>query len=464
MINALDLLIIFFYLALLLGMGGILSKREKLDDFFVAGRKVRTSFLIFTTVSTSVGAGTLIAITAAAYDTGISYALTAAISIFVGYLLVAFLAPRIKKFGDDFKAHTLGDFYGARYSVKNQALVGIIILISYFFWLALQFVAIASLLRVITGWEFEVTLLLSALVTIIYTTLAGIKADIYTDIIQFLIITFVLFFLLMPLSLIKIGGFDAFATLPPKYFNPFSFGGPEFFFGGIIFGIPFMLVSMEIWQRIYASTDPQSAKKVFLLSGLINAPFLIFPAFLGISAALLYPNLDRDLALFNLMKDLLPSGILGLGFVGLLAAVMSTADSLILVGSATILKDFYISIINPQATEKQMLFLGRVFTLLFGLAGLTIAYAIPDIVQLQLIGAFTLLIFAPSVIGGLIWKKTTSKASFLSVMSGFLVTIILIPTLPKTAFIPGFLVSLITLIIVSYLTKHSPTENVRLIK
>jgi SSS family solute:Na+ symporter len=268
----------------------------------------------------------------------------------------------------------------------------------------------------------------------------------------------------MPLSLIKIGGFDAFATLPPKYFNPFSFGGPEFFFGGIIFGIPFMLVSMEIWQRIYASTDPQSAKKVFLLSGLINAPFLIFPAFLGISAALLYPNLDRDLALFNLMKDLLPSGILGLGFVGLLAAVMSTADSLILVGSATILKDFYISIINPQATEKQMLFLGRVFTLLFGLAGLTIAYAIPDIVQLQLIGAFTLLIFAPSVIGGLIWKKTTSKASFLSVMSGFLVTIILIPTLPKTAFIPGFLVSLITLIIVSYLTKHSPTENVRLIK
>lgn len=447
-----DLLIIFAYLVAMLAIGAIVSKKETLNGFLVGDRKVRTSFLIFSVVSTNVGAGSIVALSAAAYDTGISYALTAAIGILTGWLLVALFAPKIKNFGDESRAHTLGDFFGSKYSDKNRVLVSLIILISYFFWTALQFVAIAGILHVMMDIDFNIALISSALIVVAYTTMGGIKADIYTDVFQFWIIFIALFLVLFPLGLTSIGGLGGFEVLPSKYFNPFSFGGPAFFFGGIIFGFPLMLVSMEVWQRVYASVDSKSARKVFLASALINAPLLIFPAFLGMIAAITLPGLDRNLALFYLMKQILPTGLLGLGFAGVLAALMSTVDSMIMVGSATVLKDFYINFFNPKVTDRQALNLVRLFTLFFGLLCLSVAFFIPDVISLQLIGAFVLLIFAPAVIGGLTWKRANSKASFWSILSGFIMTIIALPLMPTVAFIPGVLVSLIVFVVLAFLT------------
>jgi len=151
------------------------------------------------------------------------------------------------------------------------------------------------------------------------------------------------------------------------------------------------------------------------------------------------------------MKIGLPVGFLGLGIAGILAAAMSTVNSMILVGSITILKDIHKSFFNPNLSENQMLRLVRVYTFSYGLLGLIVAYLFPNMVQLQIVSAATLVVLAPATIGGFIWKKSTAKASFWSILIGIIVTYSLYPFMPTLSFIPGTLISTILFIIISKL-------------
>lgn len=418
-------------------------------------RKTKLIFLLFTVISTNVGAGTFVAFAAAGYSSGISYGLTIGIATFISFLIVAFFAPYIKKFGNSHNAYTIGDWFGFRYSPNNRVLIAVLVLFSYFFWMALQFIALGSLLRVASGLPWNISLIVSGIVVIIYTTFAGIKSDFYTDFIQFWLI-FITFIILLPIGLSKIGGIQALSSLPNTYFNIFSFGGVPFFVGTLLLGVPLLLVSMEIWQRIYAASDEKTAQKCFLFAALINGPILLLSSLLGMIAAVLFSNLDQELALFKLMFTSLPSGLLGIGIAGIIAAFMSTVDSMIMVESATFLKDIYKSFINKKASEWHYLKVARISTLIFGAVGLIVAYLIPNIIQVQLFATFTLLCFVPSVIGGIIWQRGTSKASFLSVLCGFIVMTLLffLSPIQRQSFIPGVLFALIIYIVVSLLNKQ----------
>ncbi len=463
MVSVIDIAIILVYMAAMLFVGLFLFKRETLEDFFVNKRKTKLLLLVFSGVSTNVGAGTIIGSVTSAYDTGISFPLLGAFVAAFAWLTVAWFAPRIKNFGDKYRAFSFGDFYGTRYSPKNRLLVGIIIFVAYFLWAAVQFTGLATIATVLTGLSWEISILLSFAVVIAYTTLSGLKGDIYTDAIQFSIMFLVLLGILLPLSLAKVGGLAAFSSLPASFFDPFAFfGGPIFSLIAFIIFLPFGLVSVEIWQRIYAATDARTARKAMIISGFLNVPFFIAAAIFGMSAFILYPNIDRDFALFQLMKDVLPVGFLGLGFAGILATLMSTVDSLIVVGASALLKDIYISFINPKVSDEKALKLARLFALGFGTVAAVTAYIIADILQLLLASVMILLVFLPSVLGGFLWKRSTSAAAFWSILIGFVVAIIATLQIPNYAFFPAFAASLIIFVILSFVTKHSPTEKIKL--
>lgn len=452
MISAIDWIIILVYLGLMLLVGFLVGKKESIEDFLVNSRKTKTALLVFTIVSTSVGMGAFLGTASSAYQTGISYGLTVFLASIIGLIFVALFAPKIKRFGDKHNAHTLGDWFGIRYSKNNRILVSLVILIAYFFWTGLQFVGIAGLVHVVTGISFQIALIAAALITIIYTTVAGIKSDFYTDAIQFFVIVIMVFLVLLPLSLIDIGGFSYFFNLPSNYYNLFAFGGISFFLGGLIFGLPIFLVGMEIWQRIYAASSEVAAKKAFLWSTLVVF-FMFFPVLLaGLAAIKLVPGVNPDFALFELMKKILPVGFLGIGIAGILAVAMSTVDSLLLVGSVTILKDIHKTFINPDLDEKQMLKFGRIYTFFYGLFGLVAAYLMPNIIKLQIISAATLSVLSPAIIGGFIWKKANSKGAFWSILIGLIITFAFYPWMPTMSFIPGTLTSIILFIVICKLT------------
>ncbi|MFA4820300.1 MAG: sodium:solute symporter family protein [Candidatus Aenigmatarchaeota archaeon] len=452
-VQFLDLSIIVAYILVILAVGFYVGKNEKLDDFLVNRRKTKLLLLVTSLVSSTAGAGFIFGAASGAYQSGMSFGITLTLAYVPGLILVGYFAPKINKFGRKYNAHTIGDFFAIRYSNRVRLIVALMTIIAFFIYVAMQFVAIASLIKIITGLDFTIGLFASALATIAYVAVSGIKSDFYTDFVQFWLMIVFLFILLIPIGFINLGGVDSLKALPPSYFDPFAFGGIEFFIGGLILGIPILLVSMDMWQKIYAAESEKTAKRVFQLGALIIIPFAILPTVIGMMGAVAVPNSDPNSIVFILMTNFLPVGLLGLGLAGILAVVMSTIDSMLMVGTATLTKDFYKTFINKTADETKMLKIARIFTVLFGLLGLLTAFLYSDILQLGLVGTFILVVLLPPLIGAFFWKRANSAAAFWSTLVGFVVLLIFLPSMPKTAFIPSILSGVIIFVALCYTTK-----------
>lgn len=437
-----DLLIVVVYLLGMLVVGYLLGRGESADGFFVNNRKTKTWLLAFTALSTTVGSGTVIGVAGAAYTTGISFGLSFALASVLGWASVAWLAPRIKQWGDTLNAYTFGDFLAARYAPGSRNIGVLVIIVGYFLAAAIQFVAFASIAEIFAGIDFEIALIGAAFITIGYTFLAGIKGDIYTDAIQIMVMLPVFIFLFIA-GFSKIGFGEIFSGLPPELLSPTNYAGPVFFVAAIVFGFILLLVQVEVWQRVFAAMDARSARRAFVFAGVLKVVAIVASTILGLMAFHLVPDVSNaDGVLFALMKELLPVGLLGIGLASVLAILMSTTDSVLMVGSATLTKDFYLAKF-PTTDERKILLVGRLFIVGFGLGAFVVALSVQDIVQLAVFSVQIIAVFAPALLGGLLWKRATADAAFWSIAVGFVLTLALLPAMPDIAAVPALLVSIL---------------------
>jgi solute:Na+ symporter, SSS family len=457
----LDVIIVCAYIVAMLAFGMAIGIRETAEDYLILSRRAGFLLVIASVVSTWVGVGMFVGTTASGYETGISLGFTGAVGALTAVITAALFAPRIKAFGDRYQAHTLGDFFRVRYSLAAARAAAVVVVLVYLTFTAVQFAGLSALLRVWGGFSFEAAILVTGISTIIYTAFAGIKSDFYTDAIHFVVMTAVLFGVLLPRSAQLTDNFSDLRRLPSEYFDVFAFGGIGYFAGGVVLGIGLVFVSMEIWQRIYASTSAQTARWALVGSAVIILPFYLLAALLGMTARALNENLpDRDLVLFTLMQDHLTTGVLGLGIAAFIALFVSSANTMIMVVAATITKDFARRDIKPMGEDgPRVLRNARLSTLIVGTIGLSISFLVRDILTLSVVALFLLLVLLPGVIGGFFWKRATSQAALWSIVGGILANAIALPFGPETAFVPGFLVSVILFVGVSLLSKHSETET-----
>ena len=157
----------------------------------------------------------------------------------------------------------------------------------------------------------------------------------------------------------------------------------------------------------------------------------------------------------------LPAGLLGLCVAAFLSALMSTADSMLMVASTVILKDFY-PLLQKNAPARHIK-QSRIITFFIGIVGLAIALLVPNIFNLIVMAISYLSILLCSIIGGFFWKRANSRAAFYSITSGFIFALILIFKIPRFAFIPAILLSIIIFISFSFIFKHSPEEKIELL-
>ncbi|HLD83582.1 MAG TPA: sodium:solute symporter family protein [archaeon] len=443
---------------LMLGIGFVASRRQTLEGYFVNDRKTKMLMILSSTVSTQVGAAVVIGTVGVTYQYGIGFGIAASIAVILGWIIVALVAGKIKAFGDRSGAFTIGDFYEHRYSKRTKYAASAVLAIAIFFWMAVGFVALGGMFSVLTGWDMALMMPLAAGVTIVYSATGGIKADIYSDFIQFWMML-LLFIMLIPLGLSRIGGLEAFRSLASSHFYLFTYGGPGLFFGVIFLAIPFSLVSMDVWQRIYASESGETAKKAFTLAAIINPMFYIGATVIGLIAAIAFPRIAQDTALFTLMQAVLPPGLLGIGMASLIAVVMSSLDSTIVMLSTIATKDFYKSLINRSATQQQMLRTGKAAALISSVTALGIAYAMPSIITLTIYGTSLILVFAPVIIGGLLWERATEKAAILSIITGLGATFIFIPTVGEAGVLLAMISSTIAFMLASFFAGKPEGEH-----
>ena len=425
------LIILFVYLALMFGIAWFFSRKESLKGYFLNNKKTSLWLMTFSTVATIVGAGGVVAIVSEVYNSGISYGLALPISFVAGMLILGIMAKKIKAIGDEYDAHTIVDFFAKRFDRKNKILTGILQIFLLIIWIGIQAIAIASLASVLVGLEYEIALILSALVVILYTTIGGLKIDIITDFVQFWIILIV-FLILAFIGYSEVGGIsNLLSNVPQGHLNPFGFGGIGWMIGVIILSGFLYLGNTTHWQRIFSAENQKTAKNSFFWS----IPFVIILGFivlfLGLVSSVLLSGIKQETAIFILMQKILPPSLVGIGFASILAVIMSSIDSLLIGGSTIIYKGVFK---KNQFDSKKEIFYARLITAIFGIGGFLIAFLIPNIITLSLLVTYLALIFVPPIIAGIYSKKITANASFYSIIIPTILLFVLFPFLKENTF------------------------------
>ncbi len=456
-----DLAVIIIYFSVILLIGIYVSRNESLEDFFVNSRKTKPLLLIFTIISTILGGGATVGLVAMAYEKGI-VAFVFGLCFSMGILFTALIAGKIKKVGDKYQCYTVADYLAIRYSNNCRIAGGVIYFFVGLFIMAAQFAALSTFIHVLLGWSILLSTIISALIIIVYTSISGLKGVFYTDFIQFIILSSIFIFVLLPLIIGKSDGFSALKSLPPFYFKM----APKdivFIIGGVLFLMPSISMGMDLWQRIFSADSVKTARNSMITAALISIPFFIIIALIGMFTKILLPDIIPKMASVKICVYALPRGLLGLCLAAFLSALMSTADSMLMVASTVLLKDFSPLFKKKNSLKKNLLLKGRFITFVVGIIGLIIAIAIPDIIGLIVMAISNLSILLPSIIGGLFWKRSNAKAAFYSIASGFIVALALSFKIPRFAFVPAAILSIIIFISFSFIFKHSPGEKINLL-
>jgi len=396
-LSTLDWIIVFSYFTLSLFVGVWASKQAGQDtkSFFLAGRNMPWWLLGVSMVATTFSTDTPNLVTDLVRQNGVSgnwgwwaFLLTGMLTVFV----YAKLWHRSGVLTDI-------EFYELRYSGKAAAFLRgfrALYLGLVFNVLVMGAVSLAAIKfgEIVLGWPGWLTLTIACSITLAYSTLGGLKAVIITDFVQFILaMTGSIWAMLYILSLDEIGGLSELLThnnvvdklaLIPDLSNPDVW-------------VPVLLVPLAVqwWasyypgsepggggyiaQRMFSAKDEQNAVNATLFFNVAHYALRPWPWILiALSSLVVYPELsDLQTAFPNLPLDklghdvaypamltLLPNGLLGLVAASLIAAFMSTMSSQLNLGASYLVNDFYHRFISPNATEKQLVSMGRLFTVI----------------------------------------------------------------------------------------------------
>lgn len=465
--TALDLMVIVSYLAAVLSVNRHWADRVDASGWLTSKNSIGLGFLVFTVVSTNVGAGTIIGTTGATMHAGIGLGVTYGVGVMIGFWIMAAVTGRVRDISPAGDRSSFSLFFRQRYSPAVATAVGVAIAFLYFFYLAAQFKALGGMLEVWGGWNAQVAGVAAAVLVIWMTAGAGIRSDMYTDVIHFWAM-FLTVLAGVGLEVWRLGGPGAVvATLTTRgqwttLVNPYTFAGPAFVWLGIGTGALLGLPAMENWQRIDAASDARAARHAFFWSGVLNGLFFAAAVTLGlVSAATLPADTPSNHVLFRLIQQSLPPGLVGLAIVGLFAALMSTANTMLMVAVAVLLSDILYADQDGLTAVPNLLRTTRRLTWVVGAAGLLIAYWQPQIVSLIQTALWGSGILLPAIIGGLFWRRASSEGALASIAVGFPLNFGLsfVPGWQDLAWMPALGLATLAFVAVSLASSHPDLKS-----
>jgi Na+/proline symporter len=295
----------------------------------------------------------------------------------------------------------------------------------------------------------------------------------YTDMVQVIVMS-IGGMIAVPIILDQVGGLAMLnAVVHSMKETMVGLGMPPFRLFGffIVFGL-FSMSAPQLLIRIVTVRNFKEARIAVWWAGLFNIIIITGFAAIGVGCRALFPQLARwDLASPTIASSVLPPLLGGLLLSALLAAMMSTTDSLLLTAGSAVAHDIYAKIINPQATEKQKLFIGRVVSLIVGVIPFLLIFtpyfkgALIQFIVASSVALAASTFFGPIIVG-LCWKRATKQGCILAMILGFFadaIWLILEKPFGIHEVLVGLSVSLLVLIIVSLNTPQTPREQLEII-
>lgn len=466
---AVDYAVIAVYLAGMLGMGWWGMRRAKSkSDFLVAGRRLGPVMYSGTIAAIVLGGASTIGGVGLGYQYGLSGAWMV-LTIGLGLLaLSVFFSARIARL----KVYTVSEMLDLRYGGRAGVISGVVMW-AYTLMLAVtSTIAYATIFDVMFDLNRTLSIVLGGSIVVAYSTLGGMWSITLTDMVQFVVKTVGILLLLLPIAVIKAGGFSEMkAQLPTEYFDPLGIGGETIFTYVLIYTFG-MLIGQDIWQRVFTARSDSTARWGGMAAGTYCLVYAIAGAVIGTAAKVLYPKLAADDAFATIVKEELPMGVRGLVLAAALAAVMSTSSGALIACATVANNDIWSRLRGavgrpaPDGDDPEEIDEvrgNRLFILVMGVGVIAIAIALNDVVQ-ALTVAYNLLVggLLVAILGGLLWKRGTAAGALASIAVGGLAVIGLMwhyGILATEPVLYGLLSSLAVYVTVSLATPPTDAET-----
>ena len=481
------LLVVILYPLLLVGVSVWRSRSVKShEDFMVAGRQVPVPLLVGTLVCTWIGSGSLFGGAGLAYRTGIAE-LWFSSGGWLGLVVAFFLAARVRRIAE----YTVPDLLEKRYNALARLLGTVAIILAYVTIAAYQFRGGGWILSIVSDGAIspDTGMYITAVAIVLFTALAGMTSIVTVDVFNGIIITLGVLFA-VPYMVFELGGVQAVMNaLPQSHLEPL--GGHNVLW---VFGVAaptFLLILGEsgMYQKFFSAKDESAARKavVGMVLGIVIIEVAI--ALLAITGRAAFPDLMESTSVVGragsetVILYIARHGLPVAGGMVLLAAavaiVLSTGNTFLLVPSTNVSRDLFQRFVHPEASDRQLLLVQRLAIAGFGVLALLAITQFDTILSMALY-AYSLVgaSLTPALLAAFLWRRVT-VAGGVACIGGGLGALIGIAaasrlgvdftlTLGRTEFdfassdyivIPGVLVSVGLMVIVSLLTKPSPREK-----
>lgn len=464
------------YLLLMVSVG-IYSSRfssQGISEYFIGGRKMNRFVVALSAVVSGRSAWLLLGVTGMAYAQGPS-----AIWAVVGYIIVElflflYYAKRLRNFTGKRDCITIPDFYAERFQDHDGKLRITIVTIFLIFmigYISAQFVAGGKAFASGFGMDMNHGILITALIVVSYTIIGGFLAVSLTDMFQAILM--ILALVLLPIiAILNLGGLMAMlqelSLMDMIYIDPFAISvGAMIGFLGIGLGSP---GNPHILARYMSIDDSRNLKAVAITGTIWNVLMAWGAVFIGLAGRAYFPDAsmlpaaDVENLFPMLAQQQLHPILFGVVLASIFAAIMSTADSQLLVAASSVVRDIYEKIIkkDQEISQIKLVLYSRIVVFVLVVISLMFGFIAEELV-------FWLVLFAwaglgasigPTSILALYWRGTTRAGIFAGLITGTVVTIAwyFTPILKGFLYelIPGFIAALLATWLVSLVTEATP--------
>lgn len=436
-----DYIVIGVYLAFMFSLGPIYKSFSKTaSDFFRGGGGMLWWVVGCSAFMTTFSAWSFTGGAAKAYETGTFFLILFICNIFALVVCLLFTAAKFRQM----RVVTAVEGIRKRYGKTSEQVYTWLPIVFQSFMGGVMLYTVSVFMAGVFDVNMTVIIIALGIVMISMTLFGGSWAATAGDFVQMLVVlTITISMAVLTLNHDSIGGFSGLLEkLPEKHFTWTEFARPwviVFFSVTLLINQITMMNSMLTGAARYVfvkdGIDARKAVCISIAGFLILAPIWMIPA---LGSAVLFPDLSEQFSRLNnpneaayvaIAMELLPQGLLGLLVCGIFAASLTSMNSLLNVYSGTFVRNFYIQIVNPQATEAKQILVGRIFVFIYGGIWIAVALIFKDVKSLEL---FDLILLATASIGlptampltyGMFIKRTPEWTGWSTMVAGFIVSV-----------------------------------------
>lgn len=490
--NTVDYTVIIIYFVFVIGVGYLLKNYMNTgEDFFLSGRAIPGWITGLAFLSANLGALEIMGMTAS----GAEYGMLTAHFYWIGAIpAMLFLGLYMMPFYYVSKVRSVPEYLKLRYNDATRGLNAIAFAVMTVLTSGISLYSMGLIFQVLIGWSLTTSILVSAVVVLLYVTLGGLTSSIYNEVVQF----FLIWAGLLPIPLIglhKLGGWNGMMARLPQGFGHLwsNLGSPShnamgIGWLGVVLGLGFVL-SFGYWttdflvvQRTLAARNLRAAQNTPIYAAFFKMIVPILVIVPGLIALAVFPEIGHtksmsyNLALPLLIAKYYPPGMMGLGLTAMLASFMSGMAGNVTAFTTVWTYDIYQAYIRKEASDKHYIKVGRwavVWGVIISIGTAYIAAGFPSVMDYMqtLFSFFNAPLFATFLLG-MFWRRTTAWGGFWGLISGIAGAFLMYYLIPAHVFASpdagnfwrawwAWVIAVVVTVLVSLVTKRKTDEELK---